>query len=65
MLDGYPCRTTRGEDAAAFYVPIYTGMLHLNRTTHCGIDTCPEVSPLGWAGRLLGAHLNRQPYLRR
>ncbi|GAQ80107.1 Exostosin family protein [Klebsormidium nitens] len=65
MRDSYPCRTTRGEDAAAFYVPIYTGVLHLNRTTHCGIGTCPGVSPLGWVGRLLGAQLNKLPYLRR
>ncbi|GAQ89398.1 Exostosin family protein [Klebsormidium nitens] len=65
MRDSYPCRTLDGNEAAAFYVPIYTGMLHHNRTLHCDRATCPEYSPLGLVGRLLGAHLNKLPYLRR
>jgi hypothetical protein len=65
LLDSYPCRTRDGDEAAAFYVPIYTGMLHRNRTQHCQLEPCPDVPALARLGRLLGAHLNEKPCLRR
>jgi hypothetical protein len=65
MLDSYPCRTSNGDEAAAFYVPIYTALLGYNRTRHCEMKTCPKIPALQLLGRQLGAHLNKKPYLQR
>jgi hypothetical protein len=65
MVDSYPCRTDNPLEAAAFYVPFYSGMAHADQSIDCTSRPCPDVPPLESMGHRLGAWLNQRPFLKR
>ncbi|GAQ79216.1 Exostosin family protein [Klebsormidium nitens] len=65
MTNLYPCRTHDSEAAAAFYVPLYTGILWQIHSAQCATNNCPQPSPLLGLGNRLEETLKRMPYLER
>lgn len=62
----YPCRTRDPEAAAAFYVPLYPGLLWLFYThTECFPQQCSEPPPFVRLESELRNVLRRLPYLER